>query len=68
MADPPDLSPQIEAAAAAGVQSVTVDGQTTIVVPLRDQIEADRYLASKAAARSGRRGFRLAKIVPPGAG
>ena len=33
---------------------------------LKDQVEADRYLASKDAVRKGR-GFRLTKLVPPGA-
>jgi hypothetical protein len=63
-----DLTPQIEAAVTAGVSSATVDGQTTTIVPVKDQIEADRYLAQKAANAKGRRGFRLAKIVPPAAG
>ena len=34
--------------------------------PLRDQIEADRYLASKDAARKPGLGIKFAKIVPPG--
>ena len=34
---------------------------------LADQIEADRYLASKEAAKSKRRGLVFNKIVPPGA-
>jgi hypothetical protein len=34
---------------------------------LTDQIEADRYLASKQAAKSKRRGLVFNKIVPPGA-
>jgi hypothetical protein len=34
---------------------------------LSEQIEADRFLASKAAAKSKRRGLRFNKIVPPGA-
>ena len=34
---------------------------------LTDQIEADRYLASKEAAKSKRRGLVFNKIVPPGA-
>ncbi len=34
---------------------------------LTDQIEADRYLASKAAAKSKRRGLTFNKFVPPGA-
>lgn len=35
--------------------------------PLPDQIEADRYLASKDAAKSKQRGLRFNKLVPPGA-
>ena len=34
--------------------------------PLADQIAADRYLASKQAARSKSLGIRLSKLVPPG--
>jgi hypothetical protein len=34
---------------------------------LKDQIEADRYLASKQAARSKSRGLRFTKVAPPGA-
>ena len=44
----------------------SVDGQTVRQQPLPDQIEADRYLASKAAAKQGL-GVRLTKVVPPGA-
>lgn len=34
---------------------------------LPDQIAADRYLASKQAAKSKRLGLRFTRIVPPGA-
>jgi hypothetical protein len=34
--------------------------------PLPDQIEADRYLASKEAANDKKRGLRFNKLVPPG--
>jgi len=34
---------------------------------LRDQIEADRYLASKDAAANPRKALRFTKLVPPGA-
>ena len=34
--------------------------------PLTEQIEADRYLASKKAARSKGLGIALKKLVPPG--
>lgn len=34
--------------------------------PLPDQIDADRYLASKEAAKQPQRGLRFNKLVPPG--
>ncbi len=34
---------------------------------LSDQIEADRYLAAKEAAKAKRRGLIFNKLVPPGA-
>ncbi len=34
---------------------------------LTEQIEADRYLASKEATKSKQRGLRFNKLVPPGA-
>jgi hypothetical protein len=33
---------------------------------LSEQIEADKYLASKEAAKSKSRGLRFNKLVPPG--
>jgi hypothetical protein len=44
-----------------------VDGQSVEQHPLPDQIEADRYLASKEAVRKPGLGVKFAKIVPPGA-
>lgn len=34
---------------------------------LSEQIEADKYLAAKEAAKNKRRGLRFNKLVPPGA-
>jgi len=34
---------------------------------LADQIEADRYLNSKKAAKGKKAGLKFAKLVPPGA-
>jgi hypothetical protein len=34
--------------------------------PLPDQIEADRYLCAKEAAKAKQRGLRFNKFVPPG--
>lgn len=33
---------------------------------LKDQIQADRYLASKQAAKKKSRGLRFSKLSPPG--
>lgn len=61
-----DLSEQIEDAAGEP-KRVTIDGQTAEGHPIKDLIEADRYLAQRTAA--GRTGlpFRLARFRPPGA-
>jgi len=52
---------------AQGPAEVTGDSGSMKQHPLKDQIEADRYLNSKQAARSRGLGVRLTKLVPPGA-
>lgn len=52
---------------ATGPAEASVDGQTVRQQPLRDQIAADRYLASKQAAKKGL-GVKMTKVSPPGAG
>jgi hypothetical protein len=52
---------------AEGPEEAMVDGVRMKQHPLPDQIAADRYLASKKAARSKGLGIRLTKVVPPGA-
>ncbi len=47
-------------------KSVEIDGQKVEQHSLKDQIEMDRYLASKKATRSGR-GFRITKMKSGGA-
>mgnify|MGYP000919829685 FL=1 len=51
---------------AAGPKKATGDSGSVEQHPLNDQIAADRYLASKKAARSRGLGIRLTKLVPPG--
>lgn len=46
-------------------KSVEIDGQKVEQHSLKDQIEMDRYLASKKATRSGR-GFRITKMKSGG--
>jgi hypothetical protein len=48
--------------AKTSVDSVNVEQHS-----LADQIEADRYRASKQATRSKRLGLRFTKVIPPGA-
>jgi hypothetical protein len=51
---------------AAGPARVAGDAGTVEQHPLSEQIEADRYLASKNAAKKPSRGLRLNKFVPSG--
>lgn len=52
---------------AAGPAKASVDGQSIEQHGLRDQIEADRYLAGKEATRRKGLGVKLVKLEPPGA-
>jgi hypothetical protein len=63
---PDELTDKIKESA-EGPESVESDGMRVKQHSLRDQIEADKYLAAKETSRSNRLGVRLVKIVPPGA-
>ena len=52
---------------AQGPARATSDGVSVEQHSLAEQIEADRYLASKAATRKKGIGIGLKKLVPPGA-
>jgi hypothetical protein len=62
---PEDLSPTIQENA-QGPKKAEGDSGSVEQHDLKDQIEADRYLASKEAAKKGL-GVRMTKVVPPGA-
>ena len=65
----PEPTPNLEQALrdnAAGPAKAAGDSGSVEQHPLKDQIEADRYLASKNAARKPGLGIKFAKIVPPG--
>lgn len=51
---------------AAGPKRAQSDSVSVEQHDLKDQIEADRYLSSKEAAKKGL-GVRMTKVVPPGA-
>jgi hypothetical protein len=52
---------------AAGPKRAQGDAGSVEQHGLKDQIEADRYLASKRAAAKPARAIRLTRLVPPGA-
>ena len=52
---------------AKGPAKVSGDAGSVEQHPLKDQIEAAKFLASKDAAKSKKRGLRFNKLVPPGA-
>lgn len=64
MAD--DLEDRIEEAA-AGPAEAESDGQKVKQQPLKDLIEADKYLAKKAATSKPHMGLRITKLRMPGA-
>lgn len=64
---PNDLTQQITDNA-AGPKRAQGDAGSVEQHNLKDQIEADRYLASKAAAKRRDRGLRMSRLAPPGAG
>ncbi|MDD5699407.1 MAG: hypothetical protein PHH77_12405 [Victivallaceae bacterium] len=51
---------------ASGPKSAESDGQKVEQHSLSDQIEADRYLNSKAAVKKARSGLKITKMCPPG--
>jgi len=51
---------------AEGPKQASADGVSTQQHSLADQIEADKYLASKEAMKSPAKAFARVKIVPPG--
>lgn len=51
---------------AVGPAEVNIDGQQVKNHKLTDQIEADRYIQSREASRSGGLGVKLLKLNPPG--
>lgn len=66
----PDPAPSLEQAIrdnAAGPAKAAGDSGSVEQHSLKDQIEADRYLASKQAARSPAKALRLTRLIPPGA-
>lgn len=52
---------------ATGPAKATGDSGSVEQHSLRDQIEADRYLASRQAAAAPARSLRLTRLIPPGA-
>ena len=51
---------------AAGPKKASGDSGSVEQHPLKDQIEADKYLAAKKAAQAKGLGIKLAKISPGG--
>lgn len=65
MSAAPNLSSQIQSLA-NGPAEVSGDAGSVKQRSVSELIEADRYLASKAAMDNPLKGLRFAKITPPG--
>lgn len=70
MTTPTTVEEAIEQNALRGLSSSANASQSATAHSLSEQIEADRYLASKAAGANGLKGFglRIQRIKPPGGG
>ena len=66
MAD--SIQERIEEDATLGIESVSDETGQVTKTPLKDLIEADRYLAAKQAGGKKHFGLRMTKLVPPGTG
>lgn len=60
-----DVSDQLEENAQAP-KSTTVDGNTVVEHPLKDQVEADRYLKGETGARQRNFGLRYGRFRSQG--
>lgn len=63
---PSEIEDAIDEAAQAPLEA-EADGQRVKAHPLKDLIEADRYLDSKQAANNPQSGLRFTKLINPGA-
>jgi len=66
--DPETIGDAIEQVAKGMVSSSSENGRSMTNMPIRDLIEADHYLAAKAAASKPHFGLRMTKCIPPGGG
>ena len=67
MPEPTDNLEQVIRDNAAGPKRAQGDAGSVDQHSLKDQIDVDRYLASKQAAARPARSIRLTRLVPPGA-
>lgn len=64
MAAPDEQIEALEQAVTDGIKSVTTDGVTVEALPVKERIEAIKFLESQ---RPGRKPVRLLRVIPPGA-
>lgn len=65
---PTTIEDAIETTALGMTSSESENGRSMTSIPIKDLIEADRYLASKRAAAKNHFGLRRTQAVPPGGG
>jgi len=66
--NPETVEEAIESVATGMVKRSIESGRETELLPLKEMIEADRYLAGKRAAAKAHFGLRFTKCIPPGGG
>ncbi len=67
MPDASDIADTIAQTGADGIANVTINGQSTTVLSIDEQIKAANYTAAQAASTRSF-GLRFTQLVPPGCG
>lgn len=66
--NPETIEEAIESVAVGMAKRVKEGDREQENMPIKDLIEADRYLAGKRAASKSHFGLRMTKLIPPGGG
>ncbi len=68
MTEPTTVEDAVELVALGMVSETAEGNRSQKNIPIKDLIEADRYLKGKTAAGKSHFGLRMTKCIPPGGG
>lgn len=68
MPDADDIKDALASDLEAGIQSTSLAGQTTTLMPVEDRIAGAQFVAGETAKQKPHRGMMFTKFIPPAAG